>query len=930
MVHHNSDQATVVNNSLRLNNDHYGQITIDRGIDGAWASASCQSVDIDKASVILGYTAKSPGIAFFGAGSGLQAQFKPDTLWTSKDGKKPKYLTPIGDYDAFLPKHPTDKGYWGVEALKQVCLRINDHPYILITEGCFKAISGCSNGLPTVALMGVTMGLTPKDKQGKRCLVHELKKLAEAGFGFIITFDADAKTNKNVRWEEQKLTKELLEFNVPVLSVTGTWNIEDGKGMDDFIQKKGIEEFRRILAKAYAIESHDTVDESHQKHEGSESDYIPSSAPSSEDNYILKAQAALYSDGHWVSICGRLYRFTGSHYEEVNEAVEQRRISEWLKTYSEKVKGRWIKNKATPGCINEVYNWIVKQVAVDSDKINLDGLNCSNGVVKINSDGSHSLVQHDPNQVYTYVGGKYDPDADATDCNRLLECLEPPQREIFLRTASAALNLKLVRSKLGGRAVKGLLCQGEGSNGKDTLRAVLAEVFGRGMTGKSLSDYKSYDGGRKFALSRLEGGICNWASENASSVNLDSLQSLKQFITGDPIEIERKGKDSYEYKPEAIFLANCNKLPSITGGTAAIDDRYGILSFKKTYKRGAVASQGELEADPRFKDDESFILERIAPAMLNKMLERFPLLLAEGIDYDATREVMQDAQEKSNHLWQFTNDVGIKTQAGGRIYIKDLWQKMQDWYVEQGILEIEYTDKGKEKLVWNDLPNKYDKPVKATNQVFARLCEIFPKLARLVHTEGGSLDPRKGQAYLSGITFAVNPMITEETALLALLAVPERDTALPTALLESTSKATSDATPHTQKPSKASKAVLPVTDNILQLIQQIRQVLDVSDQSEARKLAKNIKADVALGEQVKATLSLEENHNFKTLANTGLIKGMRVSYVGDNANCTAQYGKLDLVVDEIRFNTYGVADVACLKPDGSYATWINHKDLKRV
>jgi len=25
-----------------------------------------------------------------------------------------------------------------------------------------------------------------------------------------------------------------------------------------------------------------------------------------------------------------------------------------------------------------------------------------------------------------------------------------------------------------------------------------------------------------------------------------------------------------------------------------------------------------LEADPRFKDDENFILERIAPAMLNK------------------------------------------------------------------------------------------------------------------------------------------------------------------------------------------------------------------------------------------------------------------------------------------------------------------------
>ena len=96
-------------------------------------------------------------------------------------------------------------------------------------------------------------------------------------------------------------------------------------------------------------------------------------------------------------------------------------------------------------------------------------------------------MQHQ--NIYTYVGCTYDPDIDATDCDRLLECLEPAQREIFLRTAAAALNLKLVRSKLTGRGVKGLLCYGEGSNGKDTLRAVLAAVFGRGMTNNSLSDF---------------------------------------------------------------------------------------------------------------------------------------------------------------------------------------------------------------------------------------------------------------------------------------------------------------------------------------------------------------------------------------------------------------------------------------------------------
>jgi putative DNA primase/helicase len=517
-----------------------------------------------------------------------------------------------------------------------------------------------------------------------------------------------------------------------------------------------------------------------QKYDSSENDPILDTEPTALQNFVQKAEAALYSDGRWKSIGGQLYYYVGSHYELRLESEEKRRIGNWLNTYAEKVKGVWVNNRAKSSNVAEVFNWVVNRNAVDPNKINPDGLNCSNGVVKINLDGSHSLVPHDPKQVYTYVGCRYDPDIDATYCDRLLECLEPAQREIFLRTAAAALSLKLVRSKLTGRGVKGLLCYGEGSNGKDTLRAVLAAVFGRGMTGKSLSDFKSYDNGRKFSLAGIEGSICNWASENTSKVDLDTIQSLKQFITGDPIDIERKGKDSYEYKSAAIFFANCNKLPSITGGTSAIDDRYGILRFDKTYVRNAIAAEGQLEADPRFKDDEKFILEQVAPAMLNKLLERLPLLLSEGIDYKATKDAMQKAQEESRHLWQFAREVGLEVQSGGRVWLKDLWDLLVDWYECMGILDKEYNDKGKEKLVWNELPNKYDAPVKAINQLTSRFSEIFPKLQVCRYSEREEME-RRGQRYLLGIGFVQDSAKPVKTADPSEPVDTARDTADPSA-----------------------------------------------------------------------------------------------------------------------------------------------------
>jgi putative DNA primase/helicase len=237
-----------------------------RGLLNDWSFANCRTASADEASVYLGYAAKSGGILFVGANT--QFQFRPDKPWKSSGSKKaPKYRTPVGEYDAFLPQHPTDKNYWESENLKQHCYRIDDHPYLLITEGVFTALAGCCNDLPTIGLVGISMGLTAKasDVQGQRYLVPTLEFYARAGFGFIIAFDADAATNPNVIWEQRKLGCQLLKFGVPVRSITGQW--EPGtegetKGMDDFIQKKGIKEFRRMLVKSVSFEEWESNQES--------------------------------------------------------------------------------------------------------------------------------------------------------------------------------------------------------------------------------------------------------------------------------------------------------------------------------------------------------------------------------------------------------------------------------------------------------------------------------------------------------------------------------------------------------------------------------------------------------------------------------------------------------------------------------------------
>lgn len=199
----------VCNKYSRLSPEHQEHIAGRGLLDNNWTEMTCYTTSAKNARGVLGYPAESGGIMFWGYNH--QYQFRPDTPWESEDGKCPKYRTPKGGYDALLLRHLTDDRYWEPDYLKEACWKVNRHPCLVLTEGGFKAIAGCSNGIPTIALLGVEMGLTGAkyDPENKRYLVPSIKKYAEAGLGFIIAFDADATTNPDIHRAEKTLALAL-------------------------------------------------------------------------------------------------------------------------------------------------------------------------------------------------------------------------------------------------------------------------------------------------------------------------------------------------------------------------------------------------------------------------------------------------------------------------------------------------------------------------------------------------------------------------------------------------------------------------------------------------------------------------------------------------------------------------------------------------
>ena len=301
-----------------------------RGLLNDWARATFRTVTQEEASFLLGYEAKSGGIWI--SGETLQGQFRPDRPW-KKEGDKtaPKCRTPLTDHgcDAIVPTHPTDKNYWEPENLKQHCYQVNGHPCLIISEGDFKAIAGCSNDLPTIGLIGVEMGLTGKkdDVQGKRYLIPTLEKYARAGFGFIITFDADAAINPNINWAQRKLGHQLLKFNVPVYVATGNWEMGtegETKGMDDLIQKKGIEAFRKALSAAtdFKVWESETFDKG-------DGDGTGKYLVSKNTTFEVHCRKTLFSQDWFVSDGGAFFQDCGTHWQLREDADVAKAIGDF-------------------------------------------------------------------------------------------------------------------------------------------------------------------------------------------------------------------------------------------------------------------------------------------------------------------------------------------------------------------------------------------------------------------------------------------------------------------------------------------------------------------------------------------------------------------------------------------------------------------------
>lgn len=196
---------------------------------------------------------------------------------------------------------------------------------------------------------------------------------------------------------------------------------------------------------------------------------------------------------------------------------------------------------------------------------------------------------------------------------------------------------------------KFVVCVGEGGNGKSVLLKLMAELLGH----ENVYSAPIQRLGNRRALAELDGKLLLTSSEiNENTVMDDGI--LKQIVSGDTVEAERKYEHPFTYTPVARIMLATNHLPKLRDVTHAFFRRLVMLRFNRNF----TAVEMDMNLPEKLKGELSGIFT-MAVSGLRTLRQRGQFDVPKSSD-DAADEY----RENSDSIKLFATDILQVTGSG--------------------------------------------------------------------------------------------------------------------------------------------------------------------------------------------------------------------------------------------------------------------------
>lgn len=177
-----------------------------------------------------------------------------------------------------------------------------------------------------------------------------------------------------------------------------------------------------------------------------------------------------------------------------------------------------------------------------------------------------------------------------------------------------------------------------GRNGKGTVMALLRNLVGDAAATLSIAAF-----GERFSKEPLLTSMAVLSDENDVGEFVKSSADFKAAVTGDPIQVDRKGLPVVSVVVQGIVVACFNGFPKIRDKTESFNRRPLMVPFFKNFASG---ERREIKSDYLARDD-------VLRYVLRRALQMPHTTLSEP---EASREVMAQFRESNDPVRAFWNE----------------------------------------------------------------------------------------------------------------------------------------------------------------------------------------------------------------------------------------------------------------------------------
>lgn len=200
------------------------------------------------------------------------------------------------------------------------------------------------------------------------------------------------------------------------------------------------------------------------------------------------------------------------------------------------------------------------------------------------------------------------------------------------------------RNELG----KAFILIGDKSNGKSTFLHVVKNMLGN----QNIASLDLKELGDRFKTAELFGKLAN-IGDDIGDEFIANASVFKKLVTGDRVNVERKGQDPFEFNNYAKFLFSANNIPRMKDKTGAVQRRLVIVPFDAKF------SPNDPDFRPFIKDElcEQEAMEYLILLGLNAL--KAVLNNARFTTSKRVQGQLDEYEQNNNPIIGFIQEVGL-------------------------------------------------------------------------------------------------------------------------------------------------------------------------------------------------------------------------------------------------------------------------------